>query len=651
MASKAMIIGSNVNTKASIEQFFQYMQSLEKNDKSPAAIYKTVAFAFRCVQLRANALATIPWEVVRGETETEWPINMERLWWQTEAALLHYGAAYWLKQRNRVVLKDLQYLNPATMKPKTDPFRGVVGFEQDIKGRKIRYSPDEIVYFRYWDPTNDLAPGVAPMRVIAEAAGLAAAVNEWGAAFFERGAIPAVILSTDQDPPDEEIERVRTMWQQLVGGVHKAFRTMALRYGYKATVISPPVKDLGMPDLTTSVRQQIAIAFGVPESMVGDPASNYATARTNRISFYQDTIIPEATQIEATVNEQLFEPMGLEFHFQTGQIEAIQQDEAEKSKGVVRLYEAGIMTLQEARDYFDLGEAPPELLEEDEEPEPESAPVQEPAPPDTSKMIADLRKWRTKARKRGACEFESDEIPPGIYQCIKDMMGADVESAFLFLKILPEAREAAETRLTQQIASRLNGRIDEIAAAVAGGQEPNYAALETDLQQTLQTELARQATEQALREAAAIGIDIDVAVINTAALQWAREYSYELVSGLTETTKNLVGEVIAHFVETPGMSVGDVRDMLTPAFGQVRAQLIGVTELTRAFSMGTEIYQEMLRGYGLDMEEVWETSADERVCPMCGPLHGQPESVWKSRFPHGPPAHPGCRCWVNLRMR
>ena len=47
---------------------------------------------------------------------------------------------------------------------------------------------------------------------------------------------------------------------------------------------------------------------------------------------------------------------------------------------------------------------------------------------------------------------------------------------------------------------------------------------------------------------------------------------------------------------------------------------------------------------GAKVEQRWETAADERGCNICAPLHNQPEEVWSTQFPQGPPAHGRCRC-------
>lgn len=43
---------------------------------------------------------------------------------------------------------------------------------------------------------------------------------------------------------------------------------------------------------------------------------------------------------------------------------------------------------------------------------------------------------------------------------------------------------------------------------------------------------------------------------------------------------------------------------------------------------------------------IWQTAEDERVCPVCGPLHDARANRWATKFPEGPPAHPRCRCWL-----
>ena len=158
-------------------------------------------------------------------------------------------------------------------------------------------------------------------------------------------------------------------------------------------------------------------------------------------------------------------------------------------------------------------------------------------------------------------------------------------------------------------------------------------------------------TQRSLELTAETGITFDAAVISEEALGWAREYNYRLVTGLTDTTRKLVQQSVSTFVETPGMTRADLESLLAPGFGESRASMIAVTEVTRAYSEATNQQQALIRDEtGIEMRRVWNSLRDSVVCPVCAPLHGMPEEDWKAEFPNGPPAHPGCRCSTSLTM-
>jgi hypothetical protein len=148
-----------------------------------------------------------------------------------------------------------------------------------------------------------------------------------------------------------------------------------------------------------------------------------------------------------------------------------------------------------------------------------------------------------------------------------------------------------------------------------------------------------------------VGIDYDPAAVNQAALEWARTYTYDLVGKLNDTTRGVIREALATFQSQPGMTRGDIEQMLRPAFTGKRAEMIAITEVTRASSQANLQYQQQLAKGGITTERVWLTNRDERVCGICGPLHNQNEEMWSAQFPGGPPAHQRCRCAVGLEIK
>lgn len=87
-----------------------------------------------------------------------------------------------------------------------------------------------------------------------------------------------------------------------------------------------------------------------------------------------------------------------------------------------------------------------------------------------------------------------------------------------------------------------------------------------------------------------------------------------------------------------------------------RAALIAQTEMAYAANEGMDavIRQNVEQGIiSPDVEKEWSTARDERVCPVCGGLHGEkvPENEPFSNGVMLPPAHPGCRCAVKYHLK
>ena len=96
---------------------------------NPLRLYATVAYLYRCIEVRSNALLAMPWSIYRGDTELvrhdvdEWPKELaayqglEELLWQTEAALCLKAESFWYKRRSRLGPIAVRWLDPTTMSP------------------------------------------------------------------------------------------------------------------------------------------------------------------------------------------------------------------------------------------------------------------------------------------------------------------------------------------------------------------------------------------------------------------------------------------------------------------------------------------------------------------------------------------------------
>ena len=201
----------------------------------------------------------------------------------------------------------------------------------------------------------------------------------------------------------------------------------------------------------------------------------------------------------------------------------------------------------------------------------------------------------------------------------------------------------------QPILARYQNKIEK---AIRSGDATDAILRELfeELRAALGPEIATITTGRMMQLMDEVGIGADMAVISQEALEHARRYTYDLVTGLDSTTRRLVQEALTTWQGTPGMTRADLVSLLEPAFGEYRANMIAVTEVTRAYSAATNQYQQMALDAGVEMRRVWLTLRDQLVCPICGPFHGMPESVWNIQYPDGPPAHPNCRCSAELTV-
>jgi len=141
-------------------------------------------------------------------------------------------------------------------------------------------------------------------------------------------------------------------------------------------------------------------------------------------------------------------------------------------------------------------------------------------------------------------------------------------------------------------------------------------------------------------------VGADWALVNEGAIRWSSTYTFELIKGMNETTQRVVSRALSNYYQQ-GQTIGELQRALAGTFGPVRAEMIAVTEVTRASVQGEMAIAGELRKQGIEMIPFWETNADELVCPICLPRNGKRQG---DGWSEPPPAHPRCRCWLNHKL-
>lgn len=147
--------------------------------------------------------------------------------------------------------------------------------------------------------------------------------------------------------------------------------------------------------------------------------------------------------------------------------------------------------------------------------------------------------------------------------------------------------------------------------------------------------------EQSILE---LDVELDIDAITNRAANAARRHVFQLAGDIGESSQRLLREAVSSYFEQ-SMTIGELSDMLVRTFGPVRAEIISVTEVTRAASAGVHEVANQLRELGSQVEEIWHTVSDELVCNICEPLNGKPFERSQEQ-----PAHPRCRCQRSIQI-
>lgn len=215
-------------------------------------------------------------------------------------------------------------------------------------------------------------------------------------------------------------------------------------------------------------------------------------------------------------------------------------------------------------------------------------------------------------------------------------------------------RDKKERKLARELSRVLGDHFEEVMDLL--GDPPNFnnlpmeywARFNADISAVLSAQLNEIFYEQFLTALEGFGLSVDMGHGSDQALAFVQRYTFDLVSGIEETTRAALRKEIDAFIRDGGMRIDDLANRLNRWYSPVRAEMIAITEVTRAAVQGElETVADIARDSDLQFVPYWQTANDEivRRCPICWPKNDKP--ITDGNFP---PAHPRCRCWVNHKV-
>jgi len=233
------------------------------------------------------------------------------------------------------------------------------------------------------------------------------------------------------------------------------------------------------------------------------------------------------------------------------------------------------------------------------------------------------------------------------------------------------AKELA--RLFQGVSGHLMELLEEYGYNIERIPASVWSGLTMQQKEVLLPFLESVAIASAERLAEASAISVEWTLVNQAAADWARGYSTILAGQIDATSREAIATGIRNSIASyfeEGLTMGqlrdrlnadpdiaklftkDVRDRLGRIYGPKRAEMISVTEVTRASMQGEVVIVDELAKQGIQMRAFWNTNNDELVCQICEPRNGieKGKGAGDAYWIDENPAHPRCRCSISHQL-
>ena len=344
--------------------------------------YATSTPVYSAIKVRADAL-TRPPVVVYRRTESQsgpqrLPVGpahpaqqlLERvnrwytradLWRATEIYLNLWGSAYWMLDRDADGNRELWPLRPDRVSIVPDRDEYIRGFVYHGRSRMIALTPDEVVWFRYFNPLEEYA-GLSPVAPARMAIDMGRDGLRFNRNFLRNSAQPDFVMLTNEYMNDSEVDDFYRRWEARYRGPANARRPAVASFVRDIKTLGLSHRDMDFIQGLRWSLEEVSRAFGVPRPLLSDlERATFSNVNAAERFFWRNTMVPEMTFLAGKITRKLFPLLGydnLEMEFDLQSIEALAEDENARTTRETQLLDRGVLTINEVRRTRNLPDVP-----------------------------------------------------------------------------------------------------------------------------------------------------------------------------------------------------------------------------------------------------------------------------------------------------
>lgn len=334
---------------------------------------------YAAIRIRAEALVRVPWQAFRLRPDgsrdrlpathplqemldrpNPWMSGAE-LRRATETYLCLWGRAFWAIEPSEdnpsLRGKDLEIWPLRPDRVDVLPGQGrrgpyIRGYRYRGQAREVLYLPEEIEFFRYFNPLQDrtgFSP-VAPLRLTADMGWDALRYNR---NTFRNGAIPDYILLADQELTDTQAQEFYRRWEDRFQGPDRPHRPAIVSSVRDIRPLAFNQREMEFIEGLRWTVKDVSKVYGVPETMLAElQHATLANMEALERWFWRSTTIPEATMLADRITSSLLPKLGFpdyQVEFDFGGIEALSEGEDQRLKREAEYLDRGVLTINEIR--------------------------------------------------------------------------------------------------------------------------------------------------------------------------------------------------------------------------------------------------------------------------------------------------------------
>lgn len=321
-------------------------------------------YVYKCINVRAKAMGSIPWLLYRGEKEVEDHPLLKLLSRPNPRdggsrfiqdlvgyKLLNGNAYIYAPPVTRTYPRELYALRPdMTQLIEGDAQHPVAGYQFSGRHGSMRIAPEDVLHWKSFNPLDELR-GMSPLLAAALSVQMNSDARAWDVALLQNGGKSSGTVTTDGQLTDKQRKSLQAQLKAKHSGPRNAGKIMVMEGGMHWEQMGMTAVEMDWIEGLKISSREICIALDVPPELAGDSANKtYSNYQEARKALYMETIVPDICDLRDELNRWLVPKFGggdLYLDFDKDGIDALAEN---RNELWTRLNATSWLTINEKRE-------------------------------------------------------------------------------------------------------------------------------------------------------------------------------------------------------------------------------------------------------------------------------------------------------------